>query len=68
MMDNVADLSARREAKADEIEALRTHLENILQCEDILADAIELMWDFADRAEIVKALRQAADALESHED
>ncbi len=61
MMDNVA------EAKANEVEALRTSVENIVQCEDILADAIELMWDFADRAEIVQALRQAADALESHE-
>ncbi len=62
MMDNVA------EAKANEVEALRTSVENIVQCEDILADAIELMWDFADRAEIVKALRLAANSLESRED
>ena len=63
MMDNVADLSAQLEAKANEIEAVRSSVE----CEDILADAIELMWEFADRAEIVKALRLAANSLEGPE-
>ncbi|WJR74845.1 hypothetical protein [Bradyrhizobium sp. NP1] len=47
---------------------MRTYDDNQLQCGGLLADAIEQMWDFADRAEIVEALRRAANMLDSHQD
>lgn len=68
MSDNIDNLGTRRDAKKREIEALRAYVESMLQCSGILADAVEQMWDFAERAEIVKTLRMAADKLEDNED
>jgi hypothetical protein len=45
--------------------ALRARVDSLLDCSKILADAIEQMWDFAEREEIVSTLRRAADLLES---
>ena len=49
--------------------ALRTYVENMLECGAILADAMKQMWDSgADRSEIVEALRLAANIMENHGD
>ncbi|MGY3610345.1 MULTISPECIES: hypothetical protein [unclassified Bradyrhizobium] len=72
MAEGIVDLITRRKAKAEadtnEALALRAHVDAMLECNAILANAIEQMWDFAERAEIVKALRGAAGTLECHED
>jgi hypothetical protein len=66
MSDKPVDLSQRRK---NELIALRTYVENMLECGAILADAIEQMWDAgADRSEIVEALRLAANIMESDGD
>ena len=63
MSEKRIDLSQRRK---NELIALRTYVENMLECGAILADAIEQMWDVgADRSEIVEALRLAANIMES---
>jgi len=63
MSEKRIDLSQRRK---NELIALRTYVENMLECGAILADAIEQMWDAgADRSEIVEALRLAANIMES---
>ena len=63
MSEKLIDLSQRRK---NELIALRTYVENMLECGAILADAIEQMWDAgADRSEIVEALRLAANIMES---
>ena len=68
MTDNIVDLSKRKETRKREMEALRAHVDSRLQCNGILADAIEQMWDFADREEILKTLRNAIRILEQGED
>jgi hypothetical protein len=40
------------------------HADCLLECDSLLADAIDLMSDFADRAEILEALRRAIEVLE----
>ena len=66
MSEKLIDLSQRRK---NELIALRTYVENMLECGAILADAIEQMWDVgADRSEIVEALRLAANIMENHGD
>jgi hypothetical protein len=62
------DLSVRQKAKARETDELRDHAANLLECDGILADAIEQMWFFAERDEILKTLRRAIAILESGED
>jgi hypothetical protein len=62
------DLSVRQKAKARETDELRDHAANLLECDGILADAIEQMWFFAERDEILKTLRRAIAVLESGED
>ena len=63
MSEKRIDLSQRRK---NELIALRTYVENMLECGAILADAIEQMWDAgADRSEIVEALRLSANIMES---
>jgi hypothetical protein len=71
MSDNPIDLRQRRaalaEARKNKLIILSTHVENLLECGAILADAIEQMWDVgADRSEIVEALRLAACIMEGH--
>jgi hypothetical protein len=68
MTDKIVDLSKRKETRKREMEALRAHVDSMLQCNGILADAIEQMWDFADREEILKTLRSAIRILEPGED
>jgi hypothetical protein len=62
------DLSVRQKAKARETDELRDHAANLLECDGILANAIEQMWFFAERDEILKTLRRATAVLESGED
>ena len=63
MSDKPVNLSQRRK---NELIALRTYVENMLECGAILADAMKQMWDSgADRSEIVEALRLAANIMES---
>lgn len=68
MTDKIVNLSKLIETRKREMEALRTHVDSMLQCNGILADAIEQMWDFADREEILKTLRSAISILEPGED
>jgi hypothetical protein len=70
MSDKPVDLSKRRaalaEARANKLMALRTHVDNMLECCAILADAIEQMWDAgADPSEIVQTLRWAVERIEA---
>jgi len=62
------DLSVRQKAKARETDELRDHAANLLECDGILADAIEQMWFFAERDEILKTFRRAIAVLEGGED
>jgi hypothetical protein len=62
------DLSVRQKAKPRKTDELRDHAANLLECDGILADAIEQMWFFAERDEILKTLRRAIAVLESGED
>jgi hypothetical protein len=62
------DLSARQETKTRETEEQRNHVANLLECDGILTDAIEQMWLFADRDEILKTLRHAVAVLELGKD
>jgi len=69
MFDEIIDLSARqKKARARETEEQRDHIANLLECDGILADAIEQMWFFAERGEILETLRRAITVLESGED
>jgi hypothetical protein len=67
MTNEIVDLGARREDKAAEMTALRAHVDSLLDCDAILADAIEQMWEFAERSEILRTLRRAIDVLEGHD-
>jgi hypothetical protein len=58
----------RQKAEAREAEELRDHAANLLECDGILSDAIEQMWFFAERDDILKTLRRAIVVLESGED
>ena len=62
------DLSVRQKAKARETDELRDYAANLLECDGILADAIEQMWFFAERDEILTTFRRAIAVLESGED
>ena len=68
MSDKIVDLVERQSAKKKELETLRAHVDSMLECNGILADAIEQMWGFADREEILKTLRYAIRVLEEGED
>jgi hypothetical protein len=68
MFDEIIDLSAHQMAKARENEQVRDHLANLLECDGILTDAIEQMWFFADRGEILETLRHAIAVVESGRD
>lgn len=72
MAEGIVDLTQRRRARSEadtsEALALRAYVDAMLECDAILANAIEQMWDCAGRAEIVKTLRGAADKLEAHGD
>jgi hypothetical protein len=69
MSDTIVDPKMHHDVKEQEIEALRADADSLLECDSLLADAIDLMSDFAGRAEILKALRRAIDILEeSNED
>jgi hypothetical protein len=48
-------------------DALRRQDEGLLECNSIIADAIDQMRDFAEREEILKALRHAIEVLERDE-
>ena len=70
-MSGPVDLSQRRaalvDARKNEKYALRVHDDAMLECVVILADTIEQMWDTgADRSEIVRALRWAADKMDNY--
>ena len=52
-----------QDVKKQEIEALR-RADSLLECDNLLADAIDLMSDFADRPEILEALHRAIEVLE----
>jgi hypothetical protein len=67
MADEIVDFDARREAKEEEKIALREHVDALLECDAILARAIEQMQEFATSMEILKTVRCAIDVLESHE-
>jgi hypothetical protein len=67
-MPDEIDLSVRQKAKTRETEELRDHAANLLECDGILADAIEQMWFFAEREEILKTLRRAIAVLDTGED
>lgn len=71
MAEVIVDLTTRRKAQeeADRNEELelRADVDAMLQCDAILANAVEQMWDVAERAQIVRALRRAVCVLEGHE-
>jgi hypothetical protein len=67
-MSDEIDPGARQKAEARETEELRDHAANLLECDGILSDAIEQMWFFAERDDILKTLRRAIAVLESGED
>jgi hypothetical protein len=68
MSDEIIDLTVRQMANARENEQLRAHVAKLLECDGILTDAIEQMWFFADRGEILKTLRRAIAVVESVDD
>lgn len=59
------DHDKRQSIEANEPEPLPARVDATSECDAVLADAIDHMWLFAEGAEIVKALRSAADQLES---
>jgi hypothetical protein len=70
MMSDPVDLSQRRaalvDARKNEKYALRADDDAMLEYVTILADTIEQMWDAGgDRSQIVRALRWAADKMDS---
>jgi hypothetical protein len=54
MSNNLIDLSRHRIAKVRENDELRDHMDALLECDGILANAVEQMWYFADRREILE--------------
>jgi hypothetical protein len=68
MSDEIIDLTVRQMANARENEQLRAHVAKLLECAGILTDALEQMWFFADRGEILKTLRRAIAVVESVDD
>jgi hypothetical protein len=67
-MSDEIKFGVRQKAEAREAEELRDHAANLLECDGILSDAIEQMWFFAERDDILKTLRRAIGVLESAED
>jgi hypothetical protein len=67
-MSSEIKFGVRQKAEAREAEELRDHAANLLECDGILSDAIEQMWFFAERDDILKTLRRAIVVLESGED
>ena len=65
MLDESFDLDLRQRIEARETEQSHNHAANLLECDGILTDAIEQMWFFAERDEILKTLRRAVAILES---
>ena len=68
MSNNLIDLSTHRIAKVRENDELRDHVSALLQCNGILSDAVEQMWDFAGRNEILTTLRRAVAIFETDEE
>jgi len=67
MFDGI-NFGARQKTKAVEIDELRERASNLLECDGILADAIEQMRFFAEREEILITLRRAIAVFEGSED
>jgi hypothetical protein len=72
-MSDPVDLSQHRaalvDARKNEKYALRAHVDAMLECGAILADAIEQMWDAgADPSDIVQTLRWAVERIEAAND
>ena len=66
MSGEIVDLGQHQDAKVREGVETHSPVDSMLQY--ILAKAIEQMWSFADRGDILKTLRFAIKVLEQSED
>ena len=64
-MADIIDFRSYASSSADETERLRQRVSNLLECDAILADAIDQMDEFAHYDEIITTLRRAIDVLEN---
>ena len=66
MSGEIVDFGQHQDAKIREAAEAHPHVDSMLNY--ILAKAIEQMWSFADRRDILKTLRFAIQVLEESED
>jgi len=67
MTDKIINFPAKKKAKADEVEAFRTGMDNSLERHTVVGETIQRMREISSDEDVVKSLRVAVDVFEGRE-